>query len=245
MKSFWLITGACWEADRWHRKIGRFVRQRRLPAVSRTAVMPAVNCGVLKWHQRCMDLITNKEDLLEYLEQDRIALGKAGKKPSLFGDEVWKFQIIYRKYEYYNNIASGLIGQLLCALYHWKYKKLSLKLGFSIPINVFGKGLSIAHYGTIVVNSMAKIGDNCRIHENVTIGSTGGSAQAPVIGDNVFLGSGAKVIGSLTIADDVCVGAGAVVVSSVNESAVTVAGVPARVISHKNSHSNLNRDLFL
>lgn len=37
------------------------------------------------------------------------------------------------------------------------------KLGFSIGLNVFGPGLSIAHYGCIVVNSGARIGTNCRI----------------------------------------------------------------------------------
>lgn len=37
-----------------------------------------------------------------------------------------------------------------------KVRKLGRKLGFSIPANVFGPGLSIAHAGTIVNNKNVK-----------------------------------------------------------------------------------------
>lgn len=53
--------------------------------------------------------------------------------------------------------------------------------GFSIPVNSFGPGLSIAHGGTIVVNNTARIGKNCRIHEGVTIGATGKNGQAEAV----------------------------------------------------------------
>ncbi len=104
--------------------------------------------------------------------------------------------------------------------------------------------MSIAHYGTIVVNSAAKVGKNCRIHEGVNIGATNGSAKAPIIGDNVFIGTGAKIIGDITIANDVAIGANAVVVKSIEDSGVTYGGIPAKKISDKNSHSNLSSFLF-
>lgn len=119
-----------------------------------------------------------------------------------------------------------------------------MKLGFSIPINVFGPGLSIPHYGTIVVNKATQVGKNCRLHEGVNIGATNGSAAAPKIGDNVFIGSGAKIIGDISIADDVAIGANAVVVTSITEKGVTYGGVPAKKISSNNSHSNLCKELF-
>lgn len=125
-----------------------------------------------------------------------------------------------------------------------KYKRLSLKLGFSIPLGVFAEGLSIAHYGTIVVNSAAKVGKNCRIQEGVNIGATNGSTKAPIIGNNVFIGTGAKIIGNITIADDVAIGANAVVVKSITEPGTTWGGVPAKKISSNNSHSNLSPYLF-
>ena len=126
----------------------------------------------------------------------------------------------------------------------FRFKRLSMKLGFSIPLNVFEEGLSIAHYGTIVVNSKAKVGKNCRLQEGVNIGATNGSPNAPIIGNNVFIGTGAKIIGDITIADDVAIGANAVVVKSIEEAGVTYGGVPAKKISNNNSHSNLSPYLF-
>ena len=38
-------------------------------------------------------MITTIEDLEFYLNADRIALHKDYKKPKLFSDEIWKFQI--------------------------------------------------------------------------------------------------------------------------------------------------------
>lgn len=65
----------------------------------------------------------------------------------------------------------------------------------------------------IVVGSIAKLGCNCKILSDVTIGGQGryDKHRAPQIGDRVFIGSGAKIIGNITIADDVVIGANAVV----------------------------------
>ena len=52
-------------------------------------------------------MIKSKKDLVYYLECDRIALGKKRKKPSFFGDEIWKFQICMRKLDFYNHIGGG------------------------------------------------------------------------------------------------------------------------------------------
>ena len=84
------------------------------------------------------------------------------------------------------------------------------------------------------INDKAKIGNNLRIHEGVTVGASGG--DAPVIGNNVFLGTGCKVIGAISIANDVTIGANAVVVKSILEAGVTYAGVPAVKVSDNNSY---------
>ena len=191
-------------------------------------------------------MIQTKKDLKYYLERDAIALKCDNKKhTSFFGDEIWKFQRALRVLEYYANASKK--NKLLKIGYYiskFKYKKLSLKLGFSIPINAFEEGLSIAHYGLLVVNRNARIGKNCRIQEGVTIGTTNGSNDAPKIGNNVFIGSGAKIIGDIVIADDVAIAANAVVVKSIVESSVTFGGVPAKKISENDSHSNLAPKLF-
>ena len=112
-------------------------------------------------------MIKNKKDYLFYLEADRIALSKPQKlgivdriKLIIFPDYVWIFEKLLRKVEYYKNCKKGILNKIRYFILIRKFRKLSLKLGFSIPANVFGLGLSISHYGTIIVNAGAKIGAN-------------------------------------------------------------------------------------
>ncbi|MCO4469865.1 serine acetyltransferase [Streptococcus infantarius subsp. infantarius] len=185
-------------------------------------------------------MITSKKEYLFYLEQDKKALGIKKRFPSLIGDEVWKFQRRLRRTEFLKNTSgSNLIKKFFYALSMIKFHKLRVKYGFSIPLNVFGPGLSIAHRGTIVVNGNAKIGKNCRIQECTTIGATNGSSCAPILGDNIFIGSGARIIGDIRIADNIAIGANALVCKDCLESGITIAGVPAKKISDKDSHQNL------
>lgn len=186
-------------------------------------------------------MISSKEEYKYYLYCDKIALGKEYKKPRFFKDEIWKFEILMRKAEYFVNCSNNFITKLYSKFLKLLYHKKCLKLGFSIPLNVFGPGLSIAHYGTIVVNGNSRVGKNCRIQECTTIGATSGFSSSPQIGDNVFIGSGAKIIGNITIANDIAIGANALVNKSFEESGITIAGVPAKKISNNNSHSNLNQ----
>lgn len=113
---------------------------------------------------------------------------------------------------------------------------MSLLLGFSIPLNVFGPGLCIAHRGTIIVNKDARIGENCRIHACTNIGSGRGSdLLAPKIGNSVYIGPGAKIFGDVEIADNIAIGANSVVNKSFRERGISIAGVPARKINNKGS----------
>lgn len=190
-------------------------------------------------------MIDGKEAYQYYLEQDRIALGrKKDRRPHLFGDEIWKLEILLRKVEYDGNCRRGFVAKVIGKYHKFRFHRLSVRLGMTIPPGVFGPGLSIPHYGTIVVHGNARAGRNCRLQEGVTIGATNGSHEAAVIGDNCYFGSGAKVIGAVRIADDVAVGANAVVTANITESGTTWAGIPARKISDRDSHSNLCRELF-
>ncbi len=122
----------------------------------------------------------------------------------------------------------------------FRYKKLGIKLGFTIPYKVFGPGLAIVHYGTIIISEGASIGKNCRIHADVNIGANAGSSIAATIGNNVYIGPGAKIVGEITIGDNSVIGANAVVTKDVPPSC-TVGGVPARIISEKDSSKHLIR----
>lgn len=141
-------------------------------------------------------LITSKDDLREYLEADRKALGLNNKRPKL-SQFVYSFEYSLRHLEYYTNVNSHSPFHKIMRIY-WKIRNLidSIICGFEIPINVFGKGLSIAHKGTIVVNANAHVGENCRLHTCVNIGTIpGAGGLAPSIGDDVYIGPGAKLWG--------------------------------------------------
>lgn len=117
----------------------------------------------------------------------------------------------------------------------FRYYKLGVQLGFSIPLNVFGPGLSIAHRGTIIVNKNASIGKNCRIHADTNIGSNREDTLAPKIGNNVYIGPGAKIFGDVLIADNIAIGANSVVNKSFYEESISIAGAPAKKINEKGS----------
>lgn len=190
-------------------------------------------------------MINSKEDYKYFLKCDKKALGITKKRPSIIGDEIWKFEILLRKAEYYKNIMKKKpLKKIFYFISMYRFHKLRIKLGFSIPLNVFGPGLSIAHRGCIVVNGNAKVGKNCRIQECTTIGATNGESSAPILGDNIFLGSGSRIIGNIRIANDIAVGANAVVTKTFDTPGITIAGVPAKKISNNNSSSNLNKNLF-
>lgn len=190
-------------------------------------------------------MIKSREEYYAYIKQDQLALGRQkDKSPRLFGDEIWKLERLLRRVEYYKNCRRGLLGVVLGKCYGYRFHRLSVRLGMTLPINVFGPGLAIPHYGTIVVHANARIGRNCRLQEGVTIGAANGSHDAATIGNNCYFGSGAKVIGAVRIADDVAVGANAVVTRDILEPGTTWAGAPAKKISDHDSHASLCQELF-
>lgn len=191
-------------------------------------------------------MIQTRTELKKYIAADAAANGRSTKRAKPFGDEIWKFILTLRKLDYYKSQRGikRLLTLPLRGFYRIRYHRLSLLLNFTIPVDAFGKGLAIVHYGTIVVSRHAKIGENCRIHEGVTIGATNGSERAAQIGNNVFLASGAKIIGDITVANDVAIAANAVVTASITEPGTTWGGVPAGKISDKSSRANLCDALF-
>ena len=109
--------------------------------------------------------------------------------------------------------------------------------GISIsPRADIGPGFYIGHFGSIVIGGQVKMGSNCNISHEVTIGAFGRELdqQSPKIGHRVYIAPGAKVFGGIEIGDDAAIGANAVVPRSAPPRAVMV-GVPAKMISSKGS----------
>lgn len=90
---------------------------------------------------------------------------------------------------------------------------------------------SFPHQGLgVVIGDKAKIGKNCIIRQNVTIGAKGcNSCENPEIGDGCMIGAGAIILGGIKIGSNVQIGANAVVVDDVPDN-VIVGGIPAKII---------------
>ena len=184
-------------------------------------------------------MIQSKEDLKKYIRQNRLMNGipeetsLAYKIARFFvPDLTIKYLCYLRKEEFYTN-RGGFLCKILRLLYMYKKRKIGIKLGYSIPVNVFGPGLSLPHYGTIVVSKNAKVGKNCRLHVGTNIGASAGRPKAPVIGDNVYIGPGAILFGNITIADNVTVAANATVNRNCEIPNVVLAGTPAKIVKEK------------
>lgn len=100
--------------------------------------------------------------------------------------------------------------------------------GYIGPDTVIKDNLALPHglHG-IFISRYAKIGENCCIYQNVTIGEVDG--KAPVIGNNCLIGAGAVIIGGIKIGNDVKIGAGAAVSTDVPDGCTAVAQ-PIRMI---------------
>lgn len=84
-------------------------------------------------------------------------------------------------------------------------------------------------YG-IFISGSSRIGRNCTIFQQVTIGSNmlidSKGFGSPTIGDNCLIGAGAKVIGGVKIGNNCRIGANAVVTCDMPDNSVCVQGKP-------------------
>lgn len=170
--------------------------------------------------------IVNKQRLSEYMKADRLANQKKSKYPKPFADYEWRFLIALRRLEYALNTPSMCPLWKIYILYRkavWSYN--SVRTGITIYPNCFGKGLTLWHYGYVVVNDTVKGGDYCTLQCGVNI------SEQVVLGNHVYLAPGVKVLKNTTISDNVVIGANAVVTKDILESNTTWAGIPARKLS--------------
>lgn len=116
-------------------------------------------------------------------------------------------------------------------IYWLLLRRYSFKYGFQITSNtLIGSGLYIGHFGTIIINSNAIIGNNCNITAGVTIGQTnrGIKRGAPVIGNKVWIGVNASIVGGITIGDNVLIAPNAYVNFDIPPHSLVI-GNPAKI----------------
>lgn len=185
-------------------------------------------------------MIHSKADLVEYLAADSKNYQRRNSllqrlrlhfSPSPISDQtyVWKYIKAMRYCEYAVSFQDTVWGKIKKAYYSRRLLKYAYKTGFQIPPCVFGKGLTIWHWGMIIINSETKIGEKCVIHPNVIIGKRKTNGKAPIIGNNAYICGGARVLGDIVIGDNVTIAPNTVVFKDVPSNCV-VAGNPAIII---------------
>lgn len=101
-----------------------------------------------------------------------------------------------------------------------------------LPGASIGDGLRIDHPVGIVIGARTRIGRNCTLLQNVTIGTRFLDPEKydnefPKIGDFVTIGAGATILGGVTIGNRSTIGANSVILCDVEEGA-TVTGVHSK-----------------
>ena len=101
--------------------------------------------------------------------------------------------------------------------------------GFEIYYSAeIGNGLRINHGIATVIRARVKIGDNCLIHQNITLGDK--NSGRPTIGNNITIYSGAKILGDIHIGDGSIIGANSVYLKNAPAGSVLV-GIPSKIIN--------------
>jgi serine O-acetyltransferase len=149
-------------------------------------------------------------------------------KPHRFWDPSCKLLLAIRRYQYWRH-RGGLLAYFIRRVIAFRYGFWTVVTGAEIPLNCdIGGGLLIPHPNGIVINPGVKIGVNCLIFQQVTIG-TRDVPGVPVIEGHVDIGAGAKILGPIHIGAHARIGANAVVLNNVPTGAVAI-GIPAKIV---------------
>jgi serine O-acetyltransferase len=115
----------------------------------------------------------------------------------------------------------GLAGEALCLL----SPRIS---SLDITCDSIGRGFCIRHgHGSSI--SADSIGENCIIHQLVTIGYSPIDDTRPTIGNNVTIYPGATIVGAVNLGDNCSVAANSLVIANVPPG-TTALGVPAKIL---------------
>jgi serine O-acetyltransferase len=149
-------------------------------------------------------------------------------RPRRFWDPGRKLLRSIRSYQHWHN-RGGVFSFPLRKWAVLRHRFWSVVTGADVPLNcALGGGLLIPHPNGIVIHPGSKIGVNCLIFQQVTLG-TGGRAGTPEIAGHVDIGAGAKILGPVRIGSHATIGANAVVIADVPEGAMAV-GIPAKLV---------------
>ncbi|MBP7828768.1 MAG: serine acetyltransferase [Kiritimatiellae bacterium] len=139
-----------------------------------------------------------------------------------YSDILWEFRLLCRHARW----------APLRAVLVWLYDALQFLGGGWISHEAEFGGKPCLPHGIrgVFVSRYARVGRNCVIFQQVTIGSNllpdSAGLGAPVVGDQCYIGAGAKIVGRVTVGARSRIGANAVVRESVPENGIAIAGAP-------------------
>lgn len=148
------------------------------------------------------------------------------------GYQPWKYFLrTIRQYQRLKK-ANRIYARFLLPFIVLAHRFWSAVCGIDIPLRTqIGGGLLLPHPNGIVIHPDAKIGVNCLIFQQVTIG-VGPKEGIPTIGGHVDIGAGAKLLGGITVGDHAKIGANSVVLCNVPAGATAV-GIPAKIVGRE------------
>lgn len=151
---------------------------------------------------------------------------------------IWKYIKTMRYCEYAMSHKNSILGKIRWFIYSRQLLRYAYKTGFQIPPGSIGKGLTIWHWGMIIINNDAVIGENCTLHPDVIIGKRKKNSMPPKIGNNVYICGGSRILGDIIIGDNVIIAPNTVVFKNVPSNCV-VAGNPAVIIKKDGQKVNI------
>lgn len=140
------------------------------------------------------------------------------------------YMYLFRKATGYKKYSPGWF------FYSFLLRRYGYKYGFQIPaFTEIGEGFYIGHYGAVVINGKARIGNNCTIGPGITIGQAnrGKLKGYPIIGDNVWIGTNAVIVGNVTIGSNVLIAPNAFVNVDIPGGSMVI-GNPCQIIAKEN-----------
>ncbi|MCF7958273.1 MAG: serine acetyltransferase [Phycisphaerae bacterium] len=116
----------------------------------------------------------------------------------------------------------------------WRGWDLRLITACDMNISKIPASTDFSHPVGIIISSKVKLGQNCSIRQNVTLGlQYDNEKDYPQVGDNVHIGAGAIILGGITIGDRAIIAAGAIVLKDVPADTTYICKVEPVLKPHK------------
>lgn len=172
----------------------------------------------------------------ELVKSDRILLAttRGRKYPLGFEDRSTPQARLVKLFRFVQVNKDNIVGKFLSrTILRWKGYKYGISLSRS---NQIGPGFLIGHWGRIVINGNAVIGEDFVVSCGVVIGMDmrGGRKGTPTIGNRVCIHSNSCVVGKITIGDDVVIAPNTFVNFDVPSHSIVI-GNPAVIHPRENA----------